>query len=63
MSILENIGKVLLKPGSTNPHVNKEDLKLDKTKLQDNSLDPLNLWDPSLEEPLSDITDLSSWAK
>ena len=43
MSILENIGKVLLKPGSTNPHVNKEDLKLDKTKLQDNSLDPLNL--------------------
>ena len=52
----ENTGKVLWKPGLTNLLVNKEDLKLEKPKLPECSLDLLNLSDPLSVALLSDTT-------
>ena len=56
MSTLENTGKVLWKHGLTNLLVNKEDLKLEKLKLPECSLDPLSLSDLLSVELLSDTT-------
>jgi len=52
----ENTGKVSLKHGLTNLLVNKEDLKLEKPKLPECSLDLLNLLDQSFVALPSDTT-------